>query len=300
MKTTATAESQSTRPSLGANVVAIIPCLDEEQAIASVVAAVLAQGVSRVIVVDGHSHDRTVERATTAGARVIVESQRGYGRAIAAGIAAAPAEAEILLFLDGDGSDRLEFIPALIAPIVSGRAAFTHGSRVCGTREPGSLSWQQIAAGRLAGFLLRLLYGARFTDMSPFRAIRRDTLNRLGMRETTYGWNLEMQMHVAAAGIATEEIAVGHRRRMGGKSKVSGNLAISLRAACRIIATFARLAATLRRGPLDLQLTRSNSLRRMPRPSCGAGNSRRNNASRPRLRPALSSTKKNITNTRKT
>jgi hypothetical protein len=163
-----------------------------------------------------------------------------------AGIAAAPPEAEILLFLDGDGSDRPEFIPALISPIVSGRATFTHGSRVRGIREPGSMSLQQIAAGRLAGLLLRVFYGARFTDMSPFRAIRRDTLN-LGMREPTYGWNLEMQMRVAAAGIATDEISVGQKRRAGGVSKVSGNVVVGLQAAYTIAATFVRLAASLRR-----------------------------------------------------
>lgn len=247
MKTAATAGDEGAPPSLGTHVVAIIPCLDEEQAIAGVVAAVLAQSVSNVIVVDGGSHDRTVERATAAGARVIVESQRGYGRAMRAGTAAAPQEAEILLFLDGDGSDRPEFIPALISPIASGRAAFTHGSRVRGAREAGSLSLQQIAAGRLAGLLMRLLYGVRFTDMSPFRAIRRDTLDRLGMREATYGWNLEMQMRAAAAGIAVVEIAVGQRRRAGGVSKVSGNIATALKAALTIAVTFVRLAASLRR-----------------------------------------------------
>jgi glycosyltransferase involved in cell wall biosynthesis len=233
--------------SLGAKVVAIIPCLDEEQAIASVVTSVFAQGVSTVIVVDGGSRDRTVGCATAAGAHVVVESRGGGGRGTQAGIAAAPPEAEILLFLDGDGSDRPEFIPALISPIVSGRATFTHGSRVRGIREPGSMSLQQIAAGRLAGLLLRVFYGARFTDMSPFRAIRRDTLNRLGMREPTYGWNLEMQMRVAAAGIATDEISVGQKRRAGGVSKVSGNVVVGLQAAYTIAATFVRLAASLRR-----------------------------------------------------
>lgn len=226
---------------------AIIPCLDEEAAIGQVVSAVLAQNVSEVVVVDGGSKDRTVERATEAGARVVVEPRRGYGRAIQAGIAAVRDDADILVFLDGDGSDPAEFIPALVSPIVAGQAVFALGSRVRGIREPGSLAPQQLFAGRVGGLLLRLVYGARFTDLSPFRAIRRDALERLGMREDTFGWNLEMLMRVAAARLPALEIAVGQRRRIGGVSKVSGNLTAGLKAAWSISTTFIRLALALRR-----------------------------------------------------
>jgi glycosyltransferase involved in cell wall biosynthesis len=226
---------------------AIIPCLDEEEAIAGVVGAVLSQGVSEVIVVDGGSRDRTVERASAAGARVVVEPERGYGRAIQAGIAAARADANILLFIDGDGSDAAEFIPAFVAPIADGHAAFVQGSRLRGHRERGSLSPQQIAAGHVGGLLLRLVYGVHFTDLSPFRAIRRDILDRLGMRDTTYGWNLEMLMRVAAAGVPSLEIPVGQKRRVGGVSKVSGNPMAGLKAAWTIAGTFVRLVFTLRR-----------------------------------------------------
>jgi len=132
-------------------------------------------------------------------------------------------------------------------PIVEGRVVFVHGSRLRGDREPGSLSLQQVAAGHLIGLLLRLVYGVRFTDMSPFRAIRRDSLERLGMREATYGWNLEMLMRVAAARLPTLEIAVGQKRRVGGVSKVSGDLVTGIKAARNIVATFARLALSLRR-----------------------------------------------------
>jgi glycosyltransferase involved in cell wall biosynthesis len=232
---------------LGVTVSAIIPCLDEEDAISGVIKAVLEQGVAEVIVVDGGSHDRTIERAQAAGAKVVVERRRGYGRAVQAGIAAAQPASTILLFLDGDGSDRAEFIPALIAPIVQGRADFTHGSRLRGEREPGSLSPHQIVAGHVAGLLLRLVYGVRFSDMSPYRAIRRDALDRLGMREVSYGWNLEMLMRVAAAGVRMIEIPVGQRRRIGGISKVSGNPVAGIKAALTIIATFLRLALALRR-----------------------------------------------------
>ena len=232
---------------LGTVVSAIIPCLDEEESIGTVVAAVLGQGVAEAIVVDGGSNDRTAERAKDAGARVVVEPRRGYGRAILSGMAAAGPDAEVVLFLDGDGSDRTEFIPDLIRPIVEHRADFVHGTRVRGEREPGSLSPQQLVAGRLAGVLLKLTYGVRFTDMSPYRAIRRDLLGRLGMREESFGWNLEMLMRVAASGARVVEIPVGQRRRMGGTSKVSGDLRASLRATVVIAKTFWRLARDLRR-----------------------------------------------------
>lgn len=226
---------------------AIIPCLDEETAIGKVVTAVLAQNVNEVVVVDGGSKDRTVERATKAGARVIVEPRRGYGRAIQAGIAAVRHDAEILVFLDGDGSDPAEFIPALVSPIVDDQAVFVLGSRVRGVREPGSLAPQQLLAGHIGGLLLQLVYGSRFTDLSPFRAIRGDALKALGMKEETFGWNLEMLMRVAAARLPTHEVAVGQRRRIGGVSKVSGNLIAGLKSAWSISTTFVRIAFALRR-----------------------------------------------------
>lgn len=232
---------------LGLFVSAVIPCLDEEDAIGSVVRDVLGRGVAEVIVVDGGSRDRTAERAEAAGARVVVEPRRGYGRAIRSGITAADPRTAIVLFLDGDGSDRPEFIPDLVRPIAEGRAVFVHGSRLRGEREPGSLSVPQILAGWLAGTLIQAAYGVRFTDISPYRAIRRDALDRLGMREDTFGWNLEMLMRVAAAGLPTLELPVGQRRRAGGVSKVSGNLRASGRAALVIGSTFLRLARDLRR-----------------------------------------------------
>ncbi len=230
-----------------ATIAAVIPCLDEEAAIGPVVAAVLAQGVAEVVVVDGGSGDRTAERATAAGARVVVERRRGYGRAVQAGIRALRPDAGIVLFLDGDGSDPPERIPDVVGPVIAGEADFVLGSRLRGAREPGSLSPQQVAAGRVAGVLLRACYGVRFTDMSPFRAIRRDALDRLGMRDETYGWNLEMLMRVAAAGLRAREVPVGQRRRAGGVSKVSGDLRASAAASWAIAATFLRLAAELRR-----------------------------------------------------
>ena len=231
-----------------ATVSVVIPCLDEEEAIAAVVKEVLAQGVDEVVVVDNGSRDATAIRARAAGANVVFEPQRGYGRACAAGVAGMRHDAEIVCFLDGDGSDVPDFLAAVVGPVALNQADFVMGSRLRGSREPGSMTPQQIVAGRIAGLLMRAVYGVRFTDMSPFRAIRADELRRLGMAETTYGWNLEMQMRAAAAGLRIREIPVDHRCRRGGVSKVSGNVTAGLNAAWKISTTFVRLAVALRRG----------------------------------------------------
>lgn len=230
-----------------AGVSVIIPCIDEETAIGPVVAAILACGVDEVIVVDGMSRDATVARAQEAGARVLQEPRKGYGRALMTGIEALADSSDLVVFIDGDGSDRPELIPDLVAPLRANRADFVLGTRLEGARESGSLSPTQILAGHLAGLLIRFVYGVRFTDMSPFRALRRDTLARLGMKEAGFGWNLEMQMRAAAAGLRCIEVPVGQRRRQGGQSKVSGNLLVSVKVAWVLARTFLRLAATLRR-----------------------------------------------------
>jgi glycosyltransferase involved in cell wall biosynthesis len=220
----------------------IIPALNEEEPIGGVVRECLATGVAdEVIVVDNGSTDRTVERARDAGARVVT-APRGYGRACAAGVRALSPESDIVVFLDGDGSDVPAFMSQLVDPIVRGTHDLVIGSRTRGERESGSMNSQQILSGRIAGLLLRVLYGVRYTDMCPFRAIRRDVLARLGMREQTYGWNLEMQMKVARAGLRILEIPVNHRRRAGGVSKVSGTLRGTFVAGARIIATLVRIA----------------------------------------------------------
>jgi len=234
-------------PGAQAIVAVVVPCLNEEEPIAGVVAELLAEGVDEVIVVDNGSTDATAARAQAAGARVIAEPQRGYGRACAAGLAALRPDTEIVCFIDGDGSDVPRFLPDVIGPLARREADFVMGSRLRGKREAGSMTPQQLVAGRLAGFLLRRVYGVAFTDMSPFRAMRADDLRRLGMRETTYGWNLEMQMRVAASGLRIREVPVDHRCRRGGVSKVSGNLGAGLSAAWKISATFVRLAVGLRR-----------------------------------------------------
>ena len=229
-----------------ARVSVVIPALNEEEPIGDVVRAIPRGSVEEILVVDNGSTDATAERARGAGARVVSEPRRGYGRACQAGIAAVAADCEIIAFLDGDGSDCPELLPLLIEPIAAGKQDFVIGSRIRGRREPGSMTPPQLAAGWVAGLLLRLLYGVRYSDMCPFRAIRRDALESLGMAEETYGWNLEMQMRAAKAGLRILELPVDHRNRRGGRSKVSGNLAGSLRAVGRLTWTFLRLARDLR------------------------------------------------------
>lgn len=224
-------------------VTVVIPALDEEEPIADVVRAVAATNIPReIIVVDNGSTDRTAECARAAGAKVIVEPHRGYGRACMAGVSALSPECDIVVFLDGDGSDCPEFMSQLVEPIVRGTHDFVIGSRTRGQREPGSMNFQQIVSGRVAGLLLQLLYGIRYTDMSPFRAIRREMLTQLGMHEQTYGWNLEMQMRAAGAGLRIQEVPVNHRCRTGGQSKVSGTLRGTFVAGARIVATLLRVA----------------------------------------------------------
>jgi glycosyltransferase involved in cell wall biosynthesis len=227
-------------------VVVVIPTFNEAESIAAVVAEIPREVVGRVIVADGGSTDDTQQRARRAGAEVIAVG-RGYGLACLEGAQAAEA-GDIIVFMDGDGADDPAAIATLVAPIRAGTSDFVIASRARGEREPGSMAWHQLAAGRIAGALTRLLYGVPYTDMCAFRAIRRDTLLKLGMRELTYGWNLEMQMRVARAGLRVLEVPVAYRCRIGGESKVAGSLRGSVKAGAKIISTFARVAAEPGRG----------------------------------------------------
>jgi glycosyltransferase involved in cell wall biosynthesis len=226
----------------------VIPALNEEEPIGDVVRAIPRNIIDEIIVVDNGSTDRTAERATAAGARIVHEPRRGYGRACCAGMRAVSPQSNVLVFLDGDGSDCPEMMPLLLAPILDGTYDFVIGSRTRGRRETGSMNMSQLLAGRAAGSILRLLYKVRFTDMCPFRAIRREALEKLGMREETYGWNLEMQIRAARARMRILEVPVDHRRRAGGKSKVSGTVTGTIRAGARILVTFVRVAWPWRKG----------------------------------------------------
>ena len=223
-------------------VAAVIPTLNEAATIAATIRELPRDIVNEVIVADSSSSDGTAAIAQAAGARVVTLARPGYGRACSAGAAAAGEGCDIILFLDGDGADRADLADKLVAPIRAGTHDFVIGSRVRGEREPGSMSWHQVLAGRLAGWLMSRLYGIRYTDMCAFRAISREALARLDMREMGYGWNIEMQMKAARAGLRILELPMPYRRRAGGSSKVAGTLGGSIRAGWRIILTIVRLA----------------------------------------------------------
>lgn len=218
----------------------IIPALNEAESIGHVVASMPWGRIAECIVVDNGSTDETAAIAAAAGARVI-SSPRGYGSAMHAGAVAAMPESEILVFLDGDGSDVVDDMPKLVDPIARGEADFVLASRIAGEREPGSMLPSQVFAGHLISWLVRLLYGFKYTDMGPFRAIRRSSLDAMQMREFTYGWNLEMQIKAVRNGLRIREVSVFYRKRIGGESKVSGNLQASIRAGFRILSVFFRV-----------------------------------------------------------
>ncbi len=221
----------------------VIPALNEAEVIGEVIRSIPSGLITEIIVVDNGSTDQTAAEAKLAGATVIRESRPGYGRACRAGVnAALAAGAQVIVFMDGDGSDCPEFLPQIVRPVLSGAYDFVIGSRIRGNRERGSMNSSQLIAGRLAGWLLYGVYGVQFTDMSPLRAIRASLLQQLEMKEETYGWNLEMQMLVAQRKVRILEIPVDHRNRRGGESKVSGSFQGSIHAAMRIMLTFLRVS----------------------------------------------------------
>ncbi len=226
----------------------VIAALNEEETIGGVIREVFSapgrEWLRECIVVDNGSTDRTAERAREAGAMVVSEPRRGYGRAFAAGVAAAAPESDVLVWHDGAGRAVPGEIPQIAGPVVDGRDDFVVASRLRGQREPGSLLASQVFAGWLAGVAMRLLYGVRYTDMGPLRAISRSALAQLDMREMTYGWNLEMQMKAARLGLRILEVPTTCRKRQGGTSKVAGSLSGSVKAAYRISEVMLRIGAT--------------------------------------------------------
>jgi glycosyltransferase involved in cell wall biosynthesis len=201
--------------------------------------------IAECIVVDNGSTDATAAVAAAAGARV-VQSPRGYGAACDAGSKAALAASDILVFMDGDGSDLIADLDRLVGPIERGEKDFVIGSRLRGRREPGSILASQLLAGWMVGKLLWLTQGVRYSDMGPFRSIRRTALENLQMSEMTYGWNMEMQVKACQYRLRIEEIAVDYRCRIGGTSKVSGDLRASFRAAVRILEVLFRTGMSRR------------------------------------------------------
>jgi glycosyltransferase involved in cell wall biosynthesis len=218
---------------------AVIPALDEEAAIGDVLDAIPRPLVRRVVVCDNGSKDRTAEVALAHGAIVVEEPRRGYGAACLRAIRALESDPpDAVLFLDADRSDDPSEAPLVLAPILEGRADLVVGSRVLGEREPGALTPQARFGNWLATRLIARLYGVRYTDLGPFRAIRWRGLQALRMRDPDFGWTVEMQIKAARAGLKSVEVPVRYRRRVG-RSKISGTVAGSIRAGWKILATIA-------------------------------------------------------------
>jgi glycosyltransferase involved in cell wall biosynthesis len=226
----------------------IIPALNEEDVIARTVAAIPKDTVSEIIVVDNGSTDHTAARAKLAGARVVQEPARGYGRACRAGVKAVSPDCEIIVQMDADLSDDPSQLPLLVKPIVEEGYDLVLGSRMLGQREERSMTAAQVFGSRVASAVLRLIYGVRYTDMGPFRAIKRTALDSLDMQEETYGWSIEMQTKAAARGLRIKEVPVDWRNRAAGESKVAGTISGSLRAGFRIVWTILRVALTEAKG----------------------------------------------------
>lgn len=216
----------------GLRIGVVIPARNEAAALPGVLAAILPL-VTEVIVVDTASTDGTPEVARRLGARVVAEPRRGYGRACLAGIAALSPDVDTVLFMDADAADRPEDLARLLAPIAAGEAELVIGARRLDV-ERGALTPQQRFGNALACLLIRLIWGVRYTDLGPFRAVRRDVLARLGMRDETWGWTVEMQVRAARRGLRVQEVPVGYRRRIG-TSKISGTLSGTIRAGWKIL-----------------------------------------------------------------
>jgi glycosyltransferase involved in cell wall biosynthesis len=224
------------------SVAVIIPALNEAESLGQVLDAIPDAVADEVIVVDGGSTDGTVDIARARGARVSVmeEAQCGYGRACAAGVAA--ARSDVVVFLDADGANDPGQIPDLLAPIAAGQADMVLGSRLAGEIAPGAMPWHQRFGNRLAAWLIRRLYGLPLTDLSPFRAVNRDLLLGLELADMTYGWPTEMIVKAVRRGWRVVETPVRYRRRLGGRSKISGTVRGTALAAVHILWTILRHA----------------------------------------------------------
>ena len=223
------------------HVLVIIPAFNEARSIGHVIGDI-PDHVAEVVVVNNASTDETERNAAAAGATVLREDRQGYGWACLRGIDyARTRHPDVVVFLDGDYSDHPDEMDRLLDPIRRGEADFVVGSRMTGEREAGAMLPQALVGNRLACTLMRWLWGARFTDLGPFRAIRFPDLLALGMQDTTYGWTVEMQIKAVRAGLRCAEVPVSYRRRIG-VSKITGTLAGTAKASAKILWTIGRYA----------------------------------------------------------
>ncbi len=228
--------------------VLVMPARDEAETIRKVIGEVRKHFDGMIIVVDNGSTDSTAEWAREAGAQTVWEPRAGYGRACAAGIAAAPADRDVFVFMDADGSDRPEDIPSLLAAIEGG-AELALGVRAGAIVERGSIAPAARFGNFLSGVLIGAIWGHRPRDLSPLKAVRAEALRKLNLQQQTYGWTVEMLAKAARDDLQIAEVKVGYRRRAGGESKVSGNLGASAKAGYRILRTIAAVAVSNYRRP---------------------------------------------------
>jgi glycosyltransferase involved in cell wall biosynthesis len=229
-------------PSDRPRVLVIIPAFNEENSVGKVIHDIPKEWVDEVVVVNNNSDDATTENALAAGATVLQEPRQGYGYACLKGIDYArnlPKPPEVVVFLDADYSDHPEELPLLLAPIIERGYDMVIGSRALGNRERGAMMPQQVFGNWLATSLMKWLYGAHFTDLGPFRAIRFEALLAIGMQDQTYGWTVEMQLKAAKRGLKSCEVPVNYRKRIG-VSKVSGTVKGTVMAGYKIIVTIFR------------------------------------------------------------
>ncbi len=225
------------------SIAVLIPALDEERSIGRVLGDLPAAWIDEVLVIDNGSTDRTAELARASGATVVYEPRRGYGSACLRGLDELARRdggpPDIVVFLDADYSDHPNELPKLIWPILEGTHDFVLGSRLAGRRERGAMPPQSVWGNRLACFLMKRLWGTRYTDLGPFRAIRWDSLRRIGMVDRDYGWTIEMQIKAGRCRLRTLEVPVSYRSRIG-RSKISGTVKGTIQAGSKILWTIAR------------------------------------------------------------
>jgi len=220
----------------------VIPALNEEQSLTSVLADIPKDLVRNIVVVDNGSTDQTAKVAAKAGATVLFQPEKGYGAACLTGIDFCKAQSptpDVICFLDADYSDYPSEMPLVLAPIFNGDADLVIGSRATGEREKGSMMPQQLFGNWLATTLLRWFYGVKFTDLGPFRAIRFDSLMLIGMKDRNFGWTVEMQLKAAKMKLRCVEVPVSYRQRIG-VSKVTGTIKGSFMAGYKILYTIFR------------------------------------------------------------
>lgn len=223
------------------NTALIIPALNEAEAIGPMLDELPAGLFAEIIVADNGSRDTTSAVAASRGVRVVLEPRRGYGSACLRALGEVAPDMDAVVFMDADGSDLPSEIGRLLDPIRRREADLVIGSRALGNAEPGSLNAHQRFGNRLAAFLVRLIFGHRYTDLGPFRAIRLSSLRQIGMKDPDYGWTVEMQIRALAHGLRVIEVPVSYRRRRGGRSKISGTVWGSVSAGVKILWTIGRL-----------------------------------------------------------